>query len=52
MPPGLLHSQLETLEPLEPDEPGVIVSVEGTGAAVLARALAALGLATPEGQNA
>ena len=23
MPPSLLHSQYDTLEPLEPDEPGV-----------------------------
>ena len=52
MPVSLLHSQIETLEPLEPDEPGVVVSVEGTGAAVLARALGALGLTTPEGRNA
>src|SRR3954453_18061143 len=26
MPPSLLDSQLETLEPLQPDEPGVVVS--------------------------
>ncbi|WP_214467476.1 gluconokinase [Microbacterium flavescens] len=28
MPPALLRSQLETLEPLEPDEQGVVVSVD------------------------
>ena len=28
MPPALLRSQLETLEPLEADEPGVVVSVD------------------------
>jgi len=52
MPASLLHSQLETLEPLEPDEPGTVVSVDGTAAAVLARAVDALGLARPEGENA
>ena len=31
MPASLLPSQLATLEPLEPDEPGVVVSVEGGG---------------------
>jgi len=45
MPATLLRSQYETLEPLEPDEPGVVVSIEGSSAAVLARALEALGLA-------
>ncbi len=43
MPPSLLPSQLATLEPLEPDEPGVVVSNEGTPAQVLDRALVALG---------
>jgi gluconokinase len=28
MPPSLLESQLETLEPLQPDEPGIVVSSE------------------------
>jgi len=28
MPPSLLSSQLETLEPLQPDEPGIVVSSE------------------------
>ena len=47
MPAGLLSSQLEILEPLEPDEPGVTVSGDGTPDEVLARALAALGLGAP-----
>jgi len=29
MPPELLASQLETLEPLGPDEPGAVVPTEG-----------------------
>lgn len=45
MPTSLLPSQLATLEPLEPDEPGVTVSAEGEPEDVLARALQALGLA-------
>jgi len=48
MPPSLLHSQYDTLEPLEPGEPGVVVSVDGSAAEVLARAVAALQL-QPEG---
>jgi gluconokinase len=44
MPTSLLESQLETLEPLEADEPGVVVTNEGTAAEVLDRSLAALGL--------
>ncbi len=44
MPASLLPSQLATLEPLQPDEPGVEVSSEGDPAAVIARALQALGL--------
>lgn len=44
MPPSLLRSQLETLEPLQPDEPGVTVSGDGTEQAVLAAVLTALGL--------
>jgi gluconokinase len=42
MPPSLLRSQLDTLEPLEPDEPGVRVPTHGDPDAVAARALAAL----------
>lgn len=48
MPASLLPSQLSTLEPLEPDEPGVEVVSEGSAAEVLDRALAALGLAHDE----
>lgn len=44
MPASLLDSQLSTLEPLGPDEPGVAVSDEGSTGEVLARVLAALGL--------
>jgi gluconokinase len=44
MPASLLPSQLDTLEPLEPDEPGVVVSVEGGEAQVVARAVTALRL--------
>jgi gluconokinase len=43
MPPSLLPSQLATLEPLGDDEPGVVISNEGSAAQVLDRALAALG---------
>jgi gluconokinase len=43
MPPSLLPGQLATLEPLEPDEPGVAIGNEGTAAQVLDRALVALG---------
>jgi gluconokinase len=44
MPPSLLPSQLATLEPLEDDEPGVVVTTEGSPEDVLDRALRALGL--------
>jgi gluconokinase len=47
MAPSLLPSQLATLEPLEPDEPGVTVSGEGTEVEVLDRVLHALGLTRP-----
>ena len=47
MPTSLLHSQYETLEPLEPDEPGVVVSVDGSAPEVLHRAVEALGLEIP-----
>ncbi len=42
MPPSLLDSQLETLEPLEPDEPGIRVSADGTPAVVAEHVLQAL----------
>lgn len=44
MPASLLPSQVATLEPLQPDEPGVDITNEGTAAVVLDRALSALGL--------
>jgi len=44
MPPSLLPSQLATLEPLEDDEPGTTVSVEGAVPDVLARVVASLHL--------
>lgn len=47
MPASLLHSQFDTLEPLEDDElasGSVTCSVEGTAAQVLERAMRALGL--------
>ncbi len=47
MPPTLLPSQLATLEPLEPDEPGVTVSGQGSQTEVLDRVLHALGLTPP-----
>jgi gluconokinase len=42
MPPSLLESQLDTLEPLDPDEPGVRVDTTGPAADVAGRALDAL----------
>jgi carbohydrate kinase (thermoresistant glucokinase family) len=43
MPTALLDSQLQTLEPLAADEPGVRVDVAGTPAEIVAEAVAALG---------
>jgi gluconate kinase len=40
MPGALLRSQLDVLEPLEPDEDGVTVDVSGTLPEVVDRALA------------
>lgn len=48
MPASLLPSQIATLEPLQPDEPGVVVSGDGSQAVVLASALSALGLTPPD----
>jgi len=48
MPSSLLPSQYATLEPLEPDEPGVTVPVAGPVPEVLARAMAALALEPDE----
>lgn len=44
MPPSLLPSQLATLEPLAPDEPGVTVTADGAADEVQTRCLLALGL--------
>ena len=44
MPPSLLPSQIATLEPLQPDEPGVTVSAAATPELVVEHALKALGL--------
>ncbi|GAA1173325.1 gluconokinase [Pseudonocardia alaniniphila] len=43
MPPSLLESQLATLEPLQPDEPGIEVETTGDPAAVAERVLELLG---------
>lgn len=42
MPPSLLQSQLDTLEPLEPDEAGVVIDDTQTADAVIAASLAAV----------
>jgi gluconokinase len=42
MPPALLASQFEELDPLEPDEAGAAVSVDGGSQEILQRALDAL----------
>jgi gluconokinase len=42
MPASLLSSQLATLEPLQPDEPGTVVSGEGSAEATSDLVLAAL----------
>ncbi|MDX6230956.1 MAG: gluconokinase [Frankiales bacterium] len=42
MPAGLLGSQLSTLEPLQPDEPGVTVAAQASPGAVAERILAEL----------
>lgn len=43
MPPELLGSQLDTLEPLQPDEPGAVVDATGPPADVAGAVLARLG---------
>lgn len=43
MPPELLDSQLATLEPLEPDEPGVILDATQPPETVVAAAVSAIG---------
>lgn len=44
MPPSLLESQLDTLEPLHPDEAGTTVDVADPAEAVAERVVAELGL--------
>lgn len=44
MPPSLLASQLATLEPLDPDEPGVSVDTTGDPAALADRILQRVGV--------
>lgn len=48
MPPTLLRSQLETLEPLQPDEAGLVVDIAPPPAEQVAEIVQRLGLA---GQN-
>jgi gluconokinase len=52
MPPSLLTSQLDALEPLESDEPGVRVETTGDPAAVAERVLQRLDGDEPGGQGA
>ncbi|MCZ4096656.1 AAA family ATPase [Streptomyces sp. So13.3] len=42
MPPGLLRSQLEALEPLDADEAGAVVTIDGGPQQIAERAYAAL----------
>ena len=51
MPASLLDSQLATLEPLEPDEPGVTVNAAGAPDDVVAEVLAALPPAAAVGRH-
>ena len=46
MPAALLDSRLETLEPLQPDEDGVVIDVTGEPHELVGRALATLDLAS------
>jgi gluconokinase len=42
MPPGLLRSQFEALDPLDADEKGVTVAVDASPEEITRRALAAV----------
>jgi gluconokinase len=42
MPPGLLRSQFDALEPLEPDEAGAVIAIDGGPQQITERAYAAL----------
>ncbi|MEU6020339.1 gluconokinase [Micromonospora sp. NPDC048871] len=44
MPPSLLDSQTATLEPLWPDEPGIVIDLRSTSDALVAEAVRRLGL--------
>lgn len=44
MPPALLDSQLATLEPLQPEEPGVLVDIDQSTEQIADQAVRALGL--------
>jgi len=48
MPPALLESQYETLEPLEPDENGIVVGVADTPEQVVESIIEQLGLRAGE----
>jgi gluconokinase len=48
MPPSLLESQLDTLEPLGPDEPGFVATADSGPAAVLTTVLQALDPPEPD----
>ncbi|AEB45335.1 MULTISPECIES: gluconokinase [Micromonospora] len=44
MPPSLLNSQTATLEPLWPDEPGIVIDLRSTSEALVDEAVRRLGL--------
>jgi carbohydrate kinase (thermoresistant glucokinase family) len=48
MPTSLLESQLETLEALAPDEPGIVVDIDRPVGGILADAVSRLGADRPE----
>ena len=52
MPASLLQSQLDTLEPLQADEPGTVVEAKGGQEAVLAEVMESLHLHAPANPEA
>ena len=48
MPPALLISQLETLEPLQPDEDGTVVDISASTEEIVELALSRLRLGSPQ----
>ena len=52
MPPALLDSQFATLEPLQEDEPGIVVDIDQQVPAIVSDAVQMLGAATPSGADA